>query len=314
MIVHRTQRDLGRNVQLLHPFLNFGERAWVRSNRQNRADPVQGQKLHRALIFAPPQRIGFEHLFQFLGQRARPAVLHFKCLDPLPGERIAVKQVHQFQGSPHIPAVVQHDQQIAWIVADQLRTITAERLQNFQHLARSHVTQEHQIQHHPLVFRNLRRVGFGDWRDRLPRHVGRRHDPEDIARLHHGQIVHPQNRFQQRAQVHRVHHAESVNGDRTAFYRGIQHVVDLQLPRQDVDHIQQRSIGQIQTSHRSRGRRGLWRLRPNAPQSQSECENKPRHKATRHCFSAGLKAAIALRSSSVSSAFFLSHFMGPNGP
>ena len=154
-ILQRTRRDFRGNVELFEPFFHFGEDAGIGRHGEDGGDPVDGQELDGAVVFAAGEGVGFEDLFQLFGDIGGPSVLHFVGAHALAGEGVAVEHGHQFQGAPHVAAVVENDQQIGGVVAGDLAAVTDKRREHFGHFGGSGVFEEDQVQDHVLVFRQL---------------------------------------------------------------------------------------------------------------------------------------------------------------
>ncbi len=90
----------------------------------------------------------------------------------------------------------------------------------------------------------------------MPGDVGGGNDAKDIADLDHRQTVHAQNGFEQRAEVDVAHRAVGIDRDRPAFDARIEDVVDVEILREQIDHLNQRRIVEIQSAGNRGGRSG----------------------------------------------------------
>ena len=89
-----------------------------------------GMKSNRAAGLIADKRIGLEDIVQFLRDIAGAPVSDVEGAHSLAGEGIAVEQRNQFERPPHVPAVIENDQQIRGIVIIQLAAVSDERQQN----------------------------------------------------------------------------------------------------------------------------------------------------------------------------------------
>src|SRR6185369_18096977 len=124
---------------------------------------------------------------------------HFKKADTLVRKTVAVEQIDQLHGPPHIAPAIENEQQIGRGVGKKGAVFTQELTQYFGEFIYRHIFQEHQIQHDLVVFRDVLRVHL-----RTQRHLGRvleRYDAVDLALLNHGGAVDAQDQIQQAARV-----------------------------------------------------------------------------------------------------------------
>jgi len=186
-------------------------------------------------------------------------MLGFKDSHSLAGQRVAVKQADQLHGPSHVPAAVENQQQVGRGIGPGAGPLADERLEQLGKLLHGDVFEKDQVQHDLVVLGDLLRVHH--WRDGQARCIGQGHDPVDITHLHHGRAVDPENDVEQRTRVDVLGFSVRVQ-DHAALYPGIQHVVNLQLPAQSIDHLRQRSVLQVQDAGRgARRRRGRLRGR-----------------------------------------------------
>ena len=105
-------------------------------------------------------------------------------------------------------------------------------------------------------------------------------------------IVHSQDVLEQRAQIGWAHGTVGVDGDGPVLHARIQHVIDVQVLREHVDDLQERSIRDIERSNSGGRRRGglrLWLSRRlgrrllRLGQQQSGCKENRYESAGREC-------------------------------
>ena len=250
------------DVELGDPLFHLREDTGVGCDGEHQIDTVNGEEANgRGLVI---QSVGAENGVELFDQLRGAAILRDEGLHALPGKGIGIEEIDQLRGALHVARVVFDHQQVGWKVADHGGALTQERFDDVLHFGRRHVLEEDEVQQGALIIGKLFHVHLR--RDGQVRNFSGRRDAVKISHLHHGKAVHAEDGFKDGPHVFGADGAIGVDGNAAALDARIQNVIDVEISREDIDHLKQRRVGQIEparhrgwrsSGHRRGGRRGL---------------------------------------------------------
>ncbi len=236
VVVQGTGRDSHFHVNLFNPIAHFIE--YTRIGRHGDEDiyAIDRKEANGGRLFAESDAL--KDGFKFLGHIRRLAVANFKLAHALAGQHVAVEQRDQFHGAPHAAGVVQHNQQIGRLVANDLATLPKEgRNEAFNLFGRGKL-QEQQIQDLALARGQILGAGVQRGADGQLHGVRGRDDAVKISHLHHGGAIDAQNGFQYGPHLQCTNLAIGTD-DHLTIYPGVEDVIDLQTLGQQIDQLAQ---------------------------------------------------------------------------